>query len=648
MCGIFGIASFAKSSTSSLATKAISKLHHRGPDGSNIWTSQQLGVSLAHSRLSILDLTPAGNQPMQSLSGRYIMVFNGEIYNHQELRSHLNKKSVDLLWTGHSDSETLLTCFDILGIQETLKLIVGMFAIVLWDIKERKFILMRDRFGEKPLYYGYTDNFFVFSSELSAIKTVPDFKAEIDRNALSLYLSHLYVPTPHCIFHGIRKLNQGSWLEISLDEISKKNFPEPTTYWSATKEAYKGVSEQIKYSSDIEAVDQLELLLKQSISRQILADVPVGAFLSGGVDSSTIVSIMQSISSVPVETFSIGFSNNYYDEAKYAKSIAHHLRTAHTELYVKPSDALDIIPSLPEIYDEPFADSSQIPTYLVSKLAKAKVTVSLSGDGGDELFGGYNRYLISNNAWKKTLFIPSKIRKKCSHLINMVDQDRWNDIYGAIENFIPKTYRVANPGDKIHKFSSILSCNDPDELYKKLTHTWNHPDIIINSEKANKSMYTWPKLENTALEMMLLDTNGYLMDDILVKVDRASMHCSLETRVPFLDHNIYDFASKLPYKYKIRSGVGKWILREVLNRHVPKELIDRPKMGFSIPLDDWLRGPLKDWASNLLDPNRIQEEGYFSHKIISKKWKQHLSGEKNLGASLWAILMFESWLENNK
>ena len=644
MCGIFGV--FSKElprDIDRILNNSLFELKHRGPDDSGTWCNFQSGIAFGHTRLSILDLTSAGHQPMTSPSERYVISFNGEIYNHLLLRKNINK----MHWKGHSDTETLLACFDVWGVKKTLENISGMFALALWDKKEGKLILARDRFGEKPLYYGYVSNMFVFSSELNPIRVMPNFKGDINRNALSNYLRYLYVPTPECIFEGLYKLKAGSWIEISTKQVSNYIVPKPKIYWSAVEQTVLGERDNINFKSDKDAVDRLEVLLGSSVSRQMLSDVPLGAFLSGGVDSSTIVALMQSMSARRIDTFSIGFYEDEYNEAKYAKSIAKHIGTNHTELYIKSSDAIELIPSLSHMYDEPFADSSQIPTFFVSKLAREKVTVSLSGDGGDEIFGGYNRYFFANGPWKSIKKIPLPVRSMLSGLMTSISPVLYDRIYKLIFKFLYST-GTDSVGNKVHKIASILSCSNEKDLYHRLTQLCDPNKLVLG---AGKNIYIdddWDRVSNPISKMMAADTTNYLSDDILLKVDRAAMSVSLETRIPFLDHRIYEFASRLPMNYKFRDGTGKWILRELLYRHVPKKLIERPKMGFGIPIDDWLRGPLKDWACDMLNSNRIKEEGYLNQNLVKRIWSNHVDKSVNSGLLLWGILMFESWLGGNK
>lgn len=652
MCGIAGILGGNQNSEFDLL-RMTNSLIHRGPDDSGIWSDKDNQISLGHRRLSIVDLTSAGHQPMISSSGRFVMSFNGEIYNHLQLRDYLrddhnqNAVSVERSWQGHSDTETLLACFDQWGIEPTIEKTVGMFAIGLWDRQLKTLTLIRDRVGEKPLYYGWQGGSFLFGSELKALRLHSSFQNEIDRNALCLFMRHNYVPTPYTIYKGLNKLNAGSILTVSLCHQE----PQIKTYWSAIKVAEDGVSNTFKGSPE-DAVSELELLLKSSIRNQMISDVPIGAFLSGGIDSSTIVALMQAQSPRPVKTFSIGFNEKDYNEAVYAKEVAKHLKTDHTELYVTSEQAMAVIPQLPTLYCEPFSDSSQIPTYLVSKLAKEHVTVSLSGDAGDELFCGYNRYSAGARHWKKISKLPMGVRKVTSKMLTGVSVKNWNNLMRPIQNFLPRSMHKSNWGDKLHKGAGMLSSKSTNELYLKMVSHWNNPsDTILGGKEPNTilndSEANFKGLTSTD-RMMLLDILTYLPDDILVKVDRAAMGVSLESRVPFLDHRVVEFAWRLPMEYKLRHGETKWALRQVLYRHVPKSLIERPKMGFSIPLDNWLRGPLREWAEELLSEKRLKLEGFFNPLPIREKWLEHLSGKRNWQNHIWDVLMFQAWLETYK
>jgi asparagine synthase (glutamine-hydrolysing) len=615
----------------------------RGPDDAGLWHGDP-EIGLAHRRLSILDLSPAGHQPMTSVSGRYVIVFNGEIYNHFEMRGELTNTN----WRGHSDTETLLAAFEEWGIAPTLKKSIGMFAIALWDREERQLTLARDRLGEKPLYYGWQGNgeraVFLFGSELKALKAHPSFVAEIDRDAMCLLMRHSYIPAPHSIYRGIHKLKPGASLVVSL----ARREPAIQSYWSLADVAVTG-SRNGFLGSPNEAVDELDFLLRSAVRRQMFADVPLGAFLSGGIDSSAIVALMQAQSTRPVKTFTIGFNETGYNEAVHAKAVASHLGTDHTEMYVSAQEALDVIPALPRMYCEPFADSSQIPTFLVSRLARQTVTVSLSGDAGDELFAGYNRYVLAQNLWGKLSRLPRSLRVLAAAGIRGVSLGAWNTLFGAVLPFAPKRWRQVKAGDKLHKGAGVLGARTLDELYLGLVTQWEPQDLVIGAREPVTSLRGDP-LQLDGLDavqrMMALDALTYLPDDILCKVDRAAMAVSLETRVPFLDPGVVEFAWRIPPTMKLRAGLGKWILRQVLYRYVPKKLIERPKMGFGVPLDSWLRGPLRDWVEALLDEERLRKEGYFRPEPIRKKWAEHLSGKRNWQHHLWDVLMFQAWLDS--
>ncbi|PWS28191.1 asparagine synthase (glutamine-hydrolyzing) [Pedobacter yonginense] len=617
-------------------------IKHRGPDDYGVWSDEDRGIGFSHRRLSILDLSIHGHQPMMSDSNRYVLIFNGEIYNHLELRTALERESI-IQWKGHSDTETILKSVELIGIDETIKSLTGMFAIAIWDKEEELLYLVRDRMGEKPLFYGWQGNTFVFGSELKALRSHKSFKNEIDRNALASYFKYSYVPAPQSIYLGISKLVPGSILKVSI----KNQTPEITKYWDLKEIIALSQLEREQANDPIKLIEDLDSLLTDSIKKQMLSDVPLGAFLSGGIDSSTIVGIMQSQSSRPVKTFTIGFDEERYNEAEHAKAIANHLSTEHTELYVRADDALNVIPLLHEIYDEPFADSSQIPTYLVTKLAKQNVTVSLSGDAGDELFSGYNRYIMANSTWSKLDKLPLSLRKTLAKSINFISPEAWNSIYKGVRNVVPKQYRMENFGDKIHKSSTVISSKNQEELYNRLITQWPDNDCIVIGGLAQNE-YKLNQFDNDSNieNMMALDLLTYLPDDILVKVDRAAMSNSLETRVPFLDHRVIEFAWKVPLAYKLREGKGKWLLRQVLYKYVPKELIERPKMGFGVPIDAWLRGPLRAWSEDLLNENQMIKDGFLNPKPIRLKWQEHLSGKRNWQHHLWTVLMFQAWYRN--
>lgn len=658
MCGIAGFWQSGRSRTSDagLAVQAMAAaIHHRGPDASGAWIDHAAGVALGHRRLSILELSVAGHQPMLSACGRYVLIFNGEIYNHLDLREQLGSHAAAAgalgqepaeharpAWRGHSDTETLLQALSTWGVQAALSRSVGMFAFALWDRKEQRLTLARDRMGEKPLYYGWQNDVFLFGSELKALRAYPAFSAEVDRNALSLFLRHSCVPAPYTVYRGIYKLPPGTYLTVSRGEKSSA----PVSYWSAREVALHGQGQP--FQGDAPAA--LDKLLRKAVEAQMVADVPLGAFLSGGIDSSTVVALMQAQSGRPVKTFSIGFWSRGYDEAPYAKAVARYLGTEHTELYVTEQDALAVVADLPAIYDEPFADSSQIPTLLVSKLAREHVTVSLSGDGGDELFGGYNRYFWAVGIWRKLGWLPKPLRAMFAWLLTGLGPQAWNAVFDLLGRFLPLHWRYASPGDKLHKLAEILALTTPEQIYYHLVSHWKHPEELLRGAQEPKTILTdtkrWADVPDFEHRMMYLDLVSYLPDDILVKVDRAAMNVSLETRVPFLDHRVVEFAWRLPLSMKLRNGQGKWLLRQVLYNYVPRALIERSKMGFGVPLDAWLRGPLRPWAEALLDESRLRTEGFFDPGTIRQKWAEHLGGQRNWAYCLWDILMFQMWLES--
>lgn len=642
MCGIAGVMYCRDRNLSALVRRLVESIRYRGPDDADAWCDVSAGVGLGHARLSVLDLSPAGHQPMASASGRYVIVFNGEIYNHLELRQDLREMS----WCGHSDTETVLACIEAVGVEKTLPRLTGMFAFALWDRLEQSLTLVRDRIGEKPLYYGWCDGVFLFGSELKALQAYAGWRGVIDRGALASFMRYGYVPLPHSIYVGIHKLIPGT--SVVLSSADQAGFwPNPKPYWSALDITRQP---ELAFSSDEDAISQLDARLRRAIQGQMLADVPLGAFLSGGIDSSTVVALMQAQSSRPIKTFSIGFGEGDYNEAVYAKAVAAHLGTDHTELYVTPADALSVIPRLPLMYDEPFGDSSGIPTHLVARLARQQVTVALSGDGGDELFGGYNRYFWGRSIWRRIGPLPIGLRRVIGRAVILLSPERWDQLVGIIRAVLPRNLQMFAFGDKLHKLARVIDVGSPDELYRRLVSQYHDPgSLVVGAGEKNiwaDAQVLTLRRQDFSERMMFHDLVGYLTDDILTKVDRAAMAVSLETRVPMLDHHVVEFAWQLPLSMKIRNeGEGKWLLRRVLGRYVPRELIDRPKMGFGIPLDSWLRGPLRDWAESLLDARRLEQEGYFHPGPIRQRWMEHLSGTRNWQYALWNVLMFQAWNE---
>ncbi|QOW42831.1 asparagine synthase (glutamine-hydrolyzing) [Acinetobacter indicus] len=627
MCGFTGFFQGSIFNSGDQTQESLKKMTdaiiHRGPDAEGFWFDQCEKVAFAHRRLAILELSEMGHQPMFSHSKRYVVVFNGEIYNHLQLRSKLEQEKHVFQWRGHSDTETLLACFTTWGVEKTLQLIVGMFSIVLWDKWEKKLILARDRLGEKPLYWGWCGQTLLFGSELKALKAHPDFVSEINRDALALLLQYNYIPAPYSIYKNIEKLPAGSYVQIQANDT--RHTVEIKKYWNLKAVMQNGLDQPFQGDA-LEAANLLEQKLVQSISEQMLADVPLGAFLSGGVDSSTVVALMQSQSAKPIKTFAIGFNERGYNEAEFAKEVARHLGTEHTELYVTAEDALSVIAKLPKVYCEPFADSSQIPTFLVMQMAKQHVTVALSGDAGDELFGGYNTYQMAAKVWNSVSKLPYPLRKIATQILGKIPTSQ-----------------------KIQKLLYVLPAQNREEFYQFLVTHWKTPNNVVKGAQTVGTVFNtpnrWVKTDHFEQWMMAIDTNQYMVDDILVKVDRAAMANSLETRVPMLDHRVVEFAWQLPLDYKIKNGIGKNILRDVLYKHVPRELIERPKKGFSIPLAQWLRGPLREWAENLLSEQRLQAEDYFYVEPIRKIWQEHLSGKQDHATRLWSILMFQAWLD---
>ncbi|HEU4684009.1 MAG TPA: asparagine synthase (glutamine-hydrolyzing) [Nitrospira sp.] len=654
MCGIVGLWADDRLELRDRVSRMVGAIRYRGPDDCGIWCDPSVGLGLGHARLSILDLSPEGHQPMISASGRYVMTYNGEVYNFAELRKDLERGGPR--FRGHSDTEVMLAAIEAWGLDRALEKFVGMFAFGLWDRESRLLHLVRDRMGIKPLYYGWVGDTFCFGSELKALRQTSSSNPPLNREALTSYVRTGYVPAPFSIYRDIYKLPGGTVLTIhedlararsrfSADPDGEGEPFKPVRYWSARAiaEANHGTP---SLPDEGEAINELESLLREAIRLRMVADVPLGAFLSGGIDSSLVVALMQSQSSRPVKTFTIGFHEAPYNEAPYAKAVARHLGTDHVEEYVTADQAMAAIPRIPDVYDEPFGDSSQIPTMLLSHLARQHVTVALSGDGGDELFAGYHRYFVGRRLWRRMKVFPAPIREVLAQAIRAVPPAGWSKLFHVFRHILPE---MQNPGDKLHKLAEVLAVSTPDSMYVGLVSQWKDPALLMINGTESKTVLTdvpnWPRVDDFTMRMMILDLLTYLPDDILTKVDRASMAVSLEARVPLLDHRLVEFAWRIPLSMKIkRDGEGKWMLRQILYRHVPKALVERPKMGFGIPIDCWLRGPLREWAEDLLSERRLREEGYFYPVPIRTKWTEHLSGEQNWQYPLWNILMFQAWL----
>lgn len=648
MCGIVGFFTNKSGDYTEMMNLAFNMarvIEYRGPNDEGAWSDPDAGIALGHKRLSILDLTTAGHQPMVSGDGSLCLVFNGEIYNHEEIRLQLSDFMTQhgRRWVGHSDTETLLVALEVWGMAKTLQKLSGMFAFALWNKRDNTLSLARDRMGEKPLYYGFQNQQFIFASELKALREFPSFEFDVNRDSLAAFLRYNYVPSPYSIYRDVYKLIPGTWLQISYAQLETCQVPMPKPYWSL-QNIIETRNDRICSLGEIETIDELDRLLKQAVSSQMVSDVQLGGLLSGGIDSSLIVSLMQAQSSMAIKTFTIGFEDRRYNEAQHAKLVADYLKTDHTELYVTDKDMLETVHRLPYLYDEPFADASQIPTFLVCQLARQHVTVALSGDGGDELFGGYNRYTSAVAVWRKFSFLPHGLRAAIAGVLTSFSPEHWDKIFQCLDVFIPRKWRHKTLGDKLHKTAQMLSCYSSEEIYQEIVSHWKSPEHIVYGVghtiiNANPSL-TLAELE---YRMMYLDSITYLPDDVLTKVDRAAMGVSLETRVPFLDPRIISAAWNIPLNMKIRDGKGKWVLRQLLERYIPCSLIDRPKTGFSVPIDAWLKGPLKEWAMDLLSDHRIKDQGIFKPDIIQYYVNDYFSGKYSNHNNLWSLLMYQSW-----
>ena len=653
MCGLAGLCTFADNASiefGPIAARMAAAIAHRGPDASGTWHQPALGVGLAHQRLAILDLTPAGHQPMVSASGRYVIAFNGEIYNHQQLRRDLDAAGLAPTWRGHSDTETLLAAIEAWGLESALRRCAGMWALALVDRHEGVLHLARDRFGEKPLYWGFSgsgsNRALLFGSELSALRGYPWFNNPIDRAALAQLLRFGQVPAPLSIYSGIAKLAAGHWFSLPLPLAPSAPLPISRPWWQLSSIIEAGCADVFQNEAD--GLHALEQSLAMAVADQAIADVPLGAFLSGGIDSSLIAALLQRQCSQPLRTFTIGFEEAGFNEAPHARAVAEHLGTQHSETLLTSADARALVPQLPLLYSEPFADSSQLPTHLVCRAAReAGLTVALSGDGGDELFGGYNRYFWGPRIWNRLAWLPDPLRRGLGNAITSLPPPAWD----ALGHTLP----VHQLGHIAHKLAARLRhVLSTDDLYRSLVSEWRDPSALLQGEP--------PVLPSTAIDqplpaclssdptarMMAWDSLCYLPDDILVKVDRAAMAVGLETRAPFLDHRVAAIAWRLPMNMKIRDGTSKWALRQILYKYVPRELIERPKAGFGIPIGQWLRGPLRSWADELLNPDRLNREGYLRSTPIGNLWQQHLSGRYDHTSKLWSVLMWQAWLEQQQ
>jgi asparagine synthase (glutamine-hydrolysing) len=651
MCGLAGYLT-AGGVSEELLRRMAGSIAHRGPDDQGLWCDGDAGIGLAHRRLAIVDLSPQGHQPMGSADGRWQIVFNGEIYNHRAVRAALEREGEVPAggWRGASDTETLLQAVSAWGLERALAASVGMFALALWDRRERLLHLVRDRFGEKPLYYGWAGDDLLFASELKAMRRHPGFRGEIDRDALGLFAARGYVPAPATIYRRIYKLKPGCILTVSRAAVGRPLDEAPAAgatgngsvrlrrYWSYRQVVEQGLAEPV--ADYAECLDRLDAVLGQAIAEQAVADVPVGAFLSGGIDSSAVVALYQRHSASPVRTYTIGFDEDGFDEAAAARAVAKQLGTIHNEHRVGPAEALDAIPLLPTIYDEPFADSSQIPTFLVSRFARREVTVALTGDGGDELFGGYHRHLAGPRLWRSLARVPGPVRALARPL-GRLPSSLWQGLLPG-----PR----AHSGAKIAKGLQVAAtARSLDDVYGSFTDEWRFESApVLGMDRAASDQLDPLVSAPDAVRLMYADAMGYLPGDILCKVDRAAMAVSLETRVPFLDHRVAELAARIPLPCKINGGKGKWILRELLARHLPRGLFDRPKAGFAVPVGEWIKGPLRPWAEALLDPARMRVEGYFDAEVVQARWRGHLSSRQNATAAIWSILMFQAWLDRQR
>lgn len=645
MCGIAGLVDMGVSTPADELRAAgeamIRSLSHRGPDDQGVWVDAEKGVALGHRRLSIVDLSQAGHQPMVSANGRFVITYNGEIYNHDATRKEL--QALGASFRGASDTEVILEACAAWSVQSTLPKMNGMFAFAIWDRKECVLTLVRDRLGIKPLYWAKFGRLFMFGSELKALRAHRGWSPKIRPEAITAYMRHAYIPGPHTIYEGVHKLEPGTVLTLRRDGSE----PRCNRFWDLSRVEELGRSARSRANLGAESsdlVDELDVLLRDAVGRRMVADVPLGAFLSGGVDSSIVAALMQAQTTAPIKTYTIGLEQDRFDEAPHARAVAKHLGTDHTELYVSPKDALDVIPELPHSYDEPFADASQIPTLLVSRLTRKHVTVALSGDGGDELFAGYPRYFWNRKLQNLFQHVPRRVRSAAGWGLRALSP-QWRE--WCIERLPAPVRRVVTEG-RIEKLSDVLNASNSTALYRRILSLWPNPEaLVLGGSEARGRL--WESDLTASMDPLIeapqfLDTLTYLPDDILTKVDRASMAVGLEARVPLIDYRVVEFSWRLPMSMKVRDGRGKWILRQVLDRYVPKHLIDRPKMGFGIPTGEWLRGPLRDWAEDLLTESTLKQQGLLQTQLVRRTWNEHLSGRQERADQLWAILMLQAWL----
>ncbi len=667
MCGIAGIlepsGGRGPSELADIAGRMADAQAHRGPDGRGVYADPEGGLALAHRRLAVLELSEAGSQPMHSHCGRFALCYNGEIYNHADLRSQINAARAysgrsAIAWRGRSDSETLLEALALWGPEEALRRCAGMFALALWDHRDKTLTLARDRLGEKPLHYALSDGALLFASELPGLACAPGFRSRVDRDVLALFLRLSCVPAPHCILSGVRKLPAGHLLVIRPEDTSAATLPEPRPWWFLRQVAEAGLASPFTGTED-QALDALLGLLRQSVRGQMLADVPLGALLSGGIDSSLVTALMaEAAGAGQVRTFTIGYEGDdagaAYDESAQAEGVARHLGTRHTTLHFRPQDALDLAPKLWAVAGEPFADASLLPTRLVAQLTRSQVTACLSGDGGDEVFAGYNRHVHAPALWAQLAGVSTGLRGAAAGAIRSLSPRAWDRLFAALDPLLPHRARQRLPGEKLHKLAQALPARVAPAFYASLVSAWTDPGLLVGGAAESSWILrqpgSWPPAslcpEGGTAWMQFLDTSWYLPSDILTKVDRASMSVGLEARAPYLDHRVVEFAWSLPLDLRVRAKQGKWALRRLLTRYVPPALWERPKMGFGVPIDLWLRGPLKDWATALLDPARLKREGYFEPGPVNQAWAEHQAGRFNRQYRLWPVLMFQSWLEN--